>query len=93
MSTLTNVFSKHADATGTIYAGATNLAGYQLASGIAPNNDQIYYAVGTYDGITQKIYVDGVLKATSTTVTGNMSYTGMTDGFLLGQVQGFAALS
>jgi len=33
VSTLTNVFSKHADATGTIYAGATNLAGYQLASG------------------------------------------------------------
>ena len=33
MSTLTNVFSEHADATGTIYAGATNLAGYQLASG------------------------------------------------------------
>jgi hypothetical protein len=33
MSTLTNVFSAHADATGTIYAGATNLAGYQIASG------------------------------------------------------------
>jgi hypothetical protein len=33
MSTLTNVFSAHADVTGTIYAGATNLAGYQLASG------------------------------------------------------------
>ena len=33
MSTLTNVFSAHADATGVIYDGATNLAGYQLASG------------------------------------------------------------
>jgi hypothetical protein len=33
MSTLTNVFAKHADATDTIYDGATNLAGYQLASG------------------------------------------------------------
>ena len=33
MSTLTNVFSAHADATGVIYAGATNLGGYQLASG------------------------------------------------------------
>jgi len=33
MSTLTNVFAAHADATGIIYAGATNLAGYQLASG------------------------------------------------------------
>ena len=36
MSTLTNVFAAHADATGTIYAGATNLAGYQaLAGGVA----------------------------------------------------------
>ena len=33
MSTLTNVFSAHADTTGTIYAGATNIGGYQLASG------------------------------------------------------------
>ena len=33
MSTLTNVFAAHADATGTIYAGATNLAGYQLLTG------------------------------------------------------------
>jgi hypothetical protein len=33
MSTLTNVFSEHNDATGVIYAGATNLAGYQLAPG------------------------------------------------------------
>jgi len=33
MSTLTNVFAAHRDSTGTIYAGATNLAGYQLLSG------------------------------------------------------------
>lgn len=33
MSTLTNVFSAHADATGTIYAGPMNLAGYQIAPG------------------------------------------------------------
>lgn len=33
MSTLTNVFSAHADATGVIYDGATNLAGYQVAPG------------------------------------------------------------
>lgn len=33
MSTLTNVFSAHADATGTIYAGPTNLCGYQVAPG------------------------------------------------------------
>jgi hypothetical protein len=33
MSTLTNVFSVHSEATGTVYAGATNLAGYQCLSG------------------------------------------------------------
>jgi hypothetical protein len=33
MSTLTNVFSAHADTTSTIYDGATNLAGYQILSG------------------------------------------------------------
>ena len=33
MTTLTNVFSAHAEATGTIYAGATNLGGYQIKSG------------------------------------------------------------
>jgi hypothetical protein len=33
MASLTNVFSAHRDSTGVIYAGATNLAGYQLLSG------------------------------------------------------------
>jgi hypothetical protein len=33
MSTLTNVFAVHTEATGVLYAGATNLAGYQLLSG------------------------------------------------------------
>jgi len=33
MSTLTNVFSEHNDATGVMYAGAANLAGYQIAPG------------------------------------------------------------
>lgn len=33
MSTLTNVFAAHTEATGTIYAGAANLAGYQFLTG------------------------------------------------------------
>ena len=33
MSTLTNVFAVHSEATGTMYAGATNLAGYQCLAG------------------------------------------------------------
>jgi len=63
----------------------------QQSSGVTPNNDQIYYVVGTYDGANQRVYVDGVLQYSATTVTGNISYAGLTDGFLLGQVQGFSA--
>ena len=33
MSTLTNVFSVHVNATGTAYSGATNLGGYQIKPG------------------------------------------------------------
>lgn len=33
MSTLTNVFSAHTEATGVAYPGATNLAGYQYQTG------------------------------------------------------------
>jgi hypothetical protein len=33
MTTLTNVISQHADATGTMYSGPTNLCGYQVAPG------------------------------------------------------------
>lgn len=33
MSTLTNVFAKHANATGTIYSGAANIGGYQIKPG------------------------------------------------------------
>lgn len=33
MSTLTNVFATHVEATGTAYAGATNLGGYQILGG------------------------------------------------------------
>ena len=42
MSTLTNVFSEHNDATGVIYAGATNLAGYQVAPGGTAGEVQFY---------------------------------------------------
>jgi len=38
MSTLTNVFSANSSSTGTIYAGATNLAGYQILSGGTAGN-------------------------------------------------------
>ena len=38
MSTLTNVFSANISSTGTAYAGATNLAGYQVLSGGTAGN-------------------------------------------------------
>jgi hypothetical protein len=73
-----------------VFSVGNSTSNLQLSSTITPNNDQIYYVVGTYDGITQRIYVDGVLKNSATTVTGVLSYSGLTDGFLIGQVQGFS---
>ena len=75
-----------------VFSSGNGTTGLQLSSSTTPNNDQIYYVVGTYDGTSQKIYVDAVLKNTGTTVTGNLSYSGLTDGFLLGQVQSFSSL-
>ena len=74
-----------------MFSVGNGTTGNQLSSGITPNNDQIYHVVGTYDGVTQKIYVDGVLKNSATVVTGNLSYSGLTDGFLLGQAQSLDA--
>ena len=73
-----------------VFSVGNSTSNLQLSSTITPNNDQIYYVVGTYDGVTQRIYVDGVLKNSATTVTGVLSYSGLTDGFLIGQVQGFS---
>ena len=53
MSTLTNVFSEHADATGTIYSGATNLAGYQVAPGGTAG--EIIFRDGGASGTTRMI--------------------------------------
>lgn len=33
MSTLTNIFAEHANASGTIYSGPTNVGGYQIKPG------------------------------------------------------------
>jgi hypothetical protein len=57
-------------------------SGNNLVSG-----DQVSYVVGTYDGYNQRIYVNGMLKNTGNAITGNLSYSGLTNGFLMGQVQ------
>ena len=52
------------------------------------SGEKTYYVVGTYDGYNQRIYVDGILKNSATTVTGPINYTGISNGFILGHTQG-----
>ena len=52
------------------------------------SGEKTYYVVGTYDGYNQRIYVDGILKNSATTVTGPINYTGISNGFVLGHTQG-----
>lgn len=70
MSTLTNVFSKHADATGTIYNGATNLAGYQFLSG--GNAGEIVLRDGGSGGTVRlRLNISTNLVPVSTIIPGN----------------------
>jgi len=70
MSTLTNVFSKHEDATGVIYNGATNLAGYQLLSGGVAG--EIVFRDGGSGGTEMlRVNVSSNLVPVSTLIPGN----------------------
>ena len=70
MSTLTNVFAQHADATGTIYAGATNLAGYQLASGAVAG--EIVFRDGGSSGVVRlRVNITTNTAVISTLLPGN----------------------
>jgi len=53
MTTLTNVISQHADATGTMYSGPTNLCGYQVAPGGTAG--EIIFRDGGASGTTRMI--------------------------------------
>jgi len=70
MSTLTNVFSAHADATGTIYAGAMNLAGYQLASG-GVAGEIVFRDGGAGGTIRLKVNITTNTAVISTLIPGN----------------------
>lgn len=70
MSTLTNVFSAHADATGTIYSGATNLAGYQLASG-GTAGEIVFRDGGASGTIRLKVNITTNTAVISTLIPGN----------------------
>jgi hypothetical protein len=70
MSTLTNVFSKQASATGTIYPGATNLGGYQLLSG-ATAGDYIFRDGGASGPILLQFHISTNATVVSTLLPGN----------------------
>lgn len=70
MSTLTNVFSAHADATGTIYDGATNLAGYQILSG-GTAGEIVLRDGGASGTVLLRLNISNNLAPISTLIPGN----------------------
>lgn len=58
---------------GFALAGGSNGMTYLYTNGSYPNN-RWYHLAATYDGTTMRIYVNGVLDATSTAQTGNIYY-------------------
>jgi hypothetical protein len=67
---LTNVFSAHADATGVIYAGATNLAGYQfLTGGVA--GEMVFRDGGASGTILLRVNISINAVPVSTIIPGN----------------------
>lgn len=70
MSTLTNVFSAHEDATGVVYAGATNLAGYQFLTGGTAG--EIVFRDGGASGVVKlRINISTNAVPVSTLIPGN----------------------
>ena len=70
MSTLTNVFSAHADATGEIYAGATNLAGYQIKPG-GTAGEIVFQDVDDQGAILLTLNITSNTAVISTLIPGN----------------------
>jgi Concanavalin A-like lectin/glucanases superfamily/Domain of unknown function (DUF2341)/Fibrinogen beta and gamma chains, C-terminal globular domain len=60
----------------------------QLSSEEAPIVGEWYHVYGTYDGVTQNIYVNGELKASSIIVTGDLGYDNLANGFYIGNTHG-----
>jgi len=70
MTTLTNVISQHADATGTMYSGPTNLCGYQVAP--AGTAGEITFRDGGASGTVRMIvHITTNTAVMSTLIPGN----------------------
>ena len=70
MATLTNVFSAHKDSTGTIYSGATNLAGYQVKPG--GNSGELVFTDGGSGGdVLLRINITTNTAVIATLIPGN----------------------
>jgi len=70
MSTLTNVFSAHKDSTGTIYSGATNLAGYQVKPG-GTAGEIVFTDGGSGGDVLLKINITTNTAVIATLIPGN----------------------
>jgi hypothetical protein len=70
MSTLTNVFSAHRDTTGVIYAGATNLAGYQLLTG-GTAGEIVFRDGGASGTVLMRVNISTNAVPVSTLIPGN----------------------
>jgi hypothetical protein len=69
-----------------------SIAGSQLESSSPLILNHWYLITGTYNGINQIIYVNGVQAATSSTETGSISYSGVSS-LWIGQISGSGGLS
>lgn len=67
---------------GTIRFHVNGVASTSVNSPLTYNDGNWHHVVGTYDGSTARIYVDGAEKATSTATTGNLDST--TNGLQVG---------
>lgn len=75
-----------------VFSAGNGTSNVQMqAANNSVSGEQTYYVVGTYDGYNQRIYVDGVLKNSATTVSGPINYAGLSNGFILGHTQGLDA--
>jgi len=74
---------------GFIFSVGDGVNAKQLESGIVPENDDWNHVVGTFSAGSQKIYVNGMLaNEDNVTVSGGLSYSTLSDGFLLGNTEG-----